>query len=58
MSDSQRGTVKSLIANEGKLSNCFSINPLIGQITLKKQTETLAKREFSAIVFNLKIDSF
>ena len=36
--------------NEGKLSDCFSINKLVGQKYLKKRTETSAKRrEFSAI---------
>ena len=35
---------------EGELSNCFSINQLVGQnIILKKRTETSVKREFSAI---------
>ena len=49
----------SLIDNEGELSNCFSINQLVGQnIILKKWTETSAKRKFPAIVLNLKIDSF
>ena len=39
--------------------NCFSINQLVGQdIILKIRTETLAKRKFSAIVFNLKIVFF
>ena len=34
-----------VIDNEGKLSNCFSINQLVGQNTiLKKRTETLPKR--------------
>ena len=49
----------SLINNDSKLSNCFSINQLVGQNSiLKKRNETSAKREFSAIVLNLKIDSF
>ena len=31
------------IDNEGELSNCFSINQLVGQnVILKKQTETMA----------------
>ena len=47
------------IDNEGKLSNCFSINQLVCQnIILKKRTETSVKREFSAIILNLKINSF
>ena len=43
----------SLIENKGKLSNFFSINQLVGQnIILKKQPETSAKHQFSAIVLN------
>ena len=49
----------SLIDNEGEMSNCLYINQLVGRnVILKKQTETTAKREFSAIVWNLKIDTF
>ena len=45
--------------DEGELSNCFSINQLVGQnIISKNQTETSAKLEFSAILLNLKVDSF
>ena len=34
------------------MSNCFSINQLVGQnISLKKQTKTLAKHKFFAIPF-------
>ena len=48
------GTLLSLTDNEGSLSNCFSINRLVGQnIILKKQSKTSAKYEFSAIVLNL-----
>ena len=44
----------SQLGNEGKLSNCFSMNQLVGQnIILKKRTETSAKRKFQAIVLNL-----
>ena len=40
-------------------SNCFSINQLVGQnIILKKRIENSVKREFSAIVLNLKNNSF
>ena len=50
---------RALVDNEGELSNCFSINQLVlHNIILKKRTETSAKHEFSAIVLNLKIDSF
>ena len=42
-----------LIDNEGKLSNCFSINQLVRLNILKKRTKT-----FSAIVLNLKKISF
>ena len=49
----------SLIDNEVELSNCFSINQLVGQNTIsRKQIETLVKREFFEIILNLKIDSF
>ena len=49
----------SLVNNEGELSNCFSINQVVGQnIISKNQTSTSVKRKFSAIVLNLKIDSF
>ena len=50
----------SLIDNEAKLSNGFSINQLVGQnvISYKKQTETSTNREFSAIVLNVEMDSF
>ena len=49
----------SLIDNEGKLSNCFSINQLVVQnIILKKLTETSAKPTFSAIVLYLEIGLF
>ena len=45
--------------NKGQLSNCFSINKLVEQNTiLKKRPETPTKCVFSAIVLNLKIDSF
>ena len=45
--------------DEGELSNCFSINQLVGQnIISKNQTETSANFEFSAILLNLKVDSF
>ena len=41
------------------MSNCFSINQLVRQnIILLKQTGTSAKCDFSAIVLNMKIDSF
>ena len=50
-------TIARLIDNEGELSNCFSINQLVGQnIILKKQTETLSKYDFSAM-FNFQFDS-
>ena len=49
----------SFIDNKGKLSNCFSINQLVGQnIILKKRTETSVKLEFFAIVLIWKSNSF
>ena len=48
----------SFMDNEDELSNCLTLNQLVGQnIILKKRTETSAKHEFFAIVLNLKIDS-
>ena len=39
------------INNEGELSNCFSINQLVGQnIILNNRTETSVNRKFSAII--------
>ena len=50
---------EQIVDNEGELSNCFSINQLVGQnIISKNQTETSVKRTFSAIISNLKVDSF
>ena len=60
--DRQRGAAELTITHRqwsGELSNCFSINQLVGQnIISKNQTETSVKREFSAIIFNLNVDSF
>ena len=44
----------SFIDNEGELSNCFSINQLVGQNIISKNQP----KKFSTIVLNLKVDSF
>ena len=50
-----RFTTKWLIDNEGKLSNCFSINQLVGQnIISKNQAETSVKRKFLTIILNFE----
>ena len=50
-----RFATKSLIDNEGKLSNCFSINQLVGQnIISKNQAETSVKRKFLTIILNFE----
>ena len=47
-----------LIDNEGELSNCLSINHLVEEtIIFIKQKQNAAKREFFAVVLNMKIDS-
>ena len=47
-----------VIDNECELSNCLSINHLVEEtIILIKQKQNAAKREFFAIVLNMKIDS-
>ena len=47
------------MVTELELSNCFSINQLVGRkIILKKRNETSGKCESCAIVLNLKVDFF